>query len=82
MILKVSLELPGDGTFLRIARRFLLTLEYHADRVAIIVRDQGKGFSAQDVGAVGSVRPATSSPDGRSDHLRVIRLTRNDLLRR
>lgn len=39
MILKVSLELPGDGTFLRIARRFLLTLEYHADRVAIIVRD-------------------------------------------
>jgi len=98
MILKVSLDLPGDGTFLRIARRightlledlgvvnqdiddvefivgelctnvvrhaqttgegrFLLTLEYHADRVAITVEDQGKGFTIRDVGAVGSVRP-------------------------
>lgn len=104
MILKVSLDLPGDGTFLRIARRightlledlgvvaqdiddvefivgelctnvvrhaqmtgdcrFLLILEYHADRVAIIVEDQGKGFSAQDVGAVGSVRPDMDGGD-------------------
>jgi len=104
MILKVSLDLPGDGTFLRIARRightlledlgvvdqdiddtefivgelctnvvrhaqmtgesrFLLVLEYHADRVAITVEDQGKGFSAQDVGAVGSVRPDMDGGD-------------------
>lgn len=98
MILKVSLDLPGDGTYLRIARRightlledlgvidrdiadiefivgelctnvvrhaqttdasrFLLILEYHADRVAIIVEDQGRGFSPQDIQDVGSVRP-------------------------
>ena len=98
MILKVSLDLPGDGTYLRIARRightlledlgvidqdiadiefivgelctnvvrhaqttddsrFLLVLEYHADRVAIIVEDQGLGFSSQDIRDVGSVRP-------------------------
>lgn len=98
MILKVSLDLPGDGTYLRIARRvghtlledlgvvdldiddiefivgelctnvvrhakatgdsrFLLTLEYHANRVVIIVEDQGVGFSPQNIGDVGSVRP-------------------------
>ncbi len=98
MILKVSLDLPGDGTFLRIARRightllgdlgvidrdiadiefivgelctnvvrhaqavgdgrFLLTLEYHADRVAIIVEDKGVGFSLQDIREVGAARP-------------------------
>lgn len=98
MILKVSLDLPGDGTYLRIARRightllgdlgvidgdiadiefivgelctnvvrhaqavgdgrFLLTLEYHADRVAIVVEDKGVGFSLQNIQDVGSVRP-------------------------
>jgi anti-sigma regulatory factor (Ser/Thr protein kinase) len=98
MIFKVSLDLPGDGTYLRIARRightlledlgvidqdiadiefivgelctnvvrhaqmtgdsrFLLVLEYHSDRVAIIVEDQGLGFSSQDVRDVGAVRP-------------------------
>ena len=98
MILKVSLDLPGDGTYLRITRRightlledlgvidqdiadiefivgelctnvvrhaqsasdgrFLVVLEYHADRVAIIVEDKGVGFSAQDVRDVGAVRP-------------------------
>ena len=98
MILKVSLDLPGDGTFLRIARRightllddlgdtdrdiadiefivgelctnvvrhaqatgdgrFLLTLEYHADRVTIIVEDKGVGFSLQDIRDVGAARP-------------------------
>ncbi len=98
MILKVSLDLPGDGTYLRIARRightlledlgvvdqdiadigfivgelctnvvrhaqttadsrFLLVLEYHADRVAITVEDHGVGFSERDVREVGSVRP-------------------------
>lgn len=104
MILKVSLDLPGDGTFLRIARRigrtllddlgvvgqdiddiefivgelctnvvrhaqmtgearFLLVLRYHADRVAITVEDQGKGFSASDVAAIGSVRPDRDGGD-------------------
>lgn len=104
MILKVSLDLPGDGTFLRIARRightlledlgvvaqdiddvefivgelctnvvrhaqmtgecrFLLVLDYHADRVAITVEDHGKGFSASDVRAVGSVRPDMEGGD-------------------
>ena len=98
MILKVSLDLPGDGTYLRIARRightlledlgvidrdiadiefivgelctnvvrhaqavgdgrFLLTLEYHADRVAIIVEDRGVGFSLQDIPDAGTARP-------------------------
>ena len=98
MILKVSLELPGDGTYLRIARRightlledlgvadqdiadiefivgelctnvvrhaqatgdsrFLLVLEYHANRVAIIVEDQGVGFSPEDIQDVGTARP-------------------------
>jgi len=97
MILKVSLDLPGDGTYLRIARRightlledlgvvdrdiadiefivgelctnvvrhaqatgdsrFLVVLEYHADRVAIIVEDKGVGFSIQNVRAVGATR--------------------------
>lgn len=98
MILKVSLDLPGDGTYLRIARRightlledlgvidqdiadiefivgelctnvvrhaqtagesrFLVVLEYHANRVAIIVEDKGVGFSLGDVRDVGAVRP-------------------------
>ncbi len=98
MILKIALDLPGDGTYLRIARRightlmedlgvvsqditdiefiigelctnvvrhaqtskdsrFTVTLEYHADRVAIIVEDTGIGFFEGDVSIVGSVRP-------------------------
>ncbi len=97
MILRISLDLPGDGTYLRIARRightlmedlgvvpqdildiefiigelctnvvrhaqtttdshYTVALEYHADRVAIIVEDRGIGFSAANVSAVGSVR--------------------------
>jgi anti-sigma regulatory factor (Ser/Thr protein kinase) len=97
MILKVSLDLPSDGTYMRIARRightllddlgvvdrdiadiefivgelctnvvrhaqtagdsrFLVVLEYHADRVAIIVEDKGVGFSIQSVRDVGAVR--------------------------
>jgi len=97
MILKIALDLPGDGTYLRIARRightlmedlgvvpqditdiefiigelctnvvrhartstdsrYTVTLEYHADRVAIIVEDAGIGFSERDVSTVGSVR--------------------------
>ncbi len=98
MILKVALDLPGDGTYLRIARRightlledlgvidrdiadiefivgelctnvvrhaqtagdsrFLVVLEYHADRVGIIVEDKGIGFSIGDVPDVGAARP-------------------------
>ena len=104
MILRISLDLPGDGTYLRIARRightlmedlgvvpqditdiefiigelctnvvrhaqtakdsrYTVTLEYHADRVAIIVEDQGIGFSAGDVSTVGSVRPDRDGSD-------------------
>lgn len=104
MIFKVSLDLPGDGTYLRIARRightlledlgvidqdiadiefivnelctnvvrhaqttdesrFLVALEYHADRVAIVVEDQGVGFSPQEVRAVGSIRPDRDGSD-------------------
>ncbi len=103
MILKVSLDLPGDGTYLRIARRightlledlgvvdqdiadiefivgelctnvvrhaqttvdsrFLVALEYHADRVAIIVEDKGVGFSSQDIRDVGATRPDRMGP--------------------
>lgn len=104
MILKVSLDLPGDGTYLRIARRightlledlgvidqdvadiefivgelctnvvrhaqtmgdsrFLVILEYHADRVAIIVEDKGVGFSLGDVRDVGATRPDQDGSD-------------------
>ena len=97
MILKISLDLPGDGTYLRIARRvghtlledmgvveadladiefivgelctnvvrhaqalgsgrFLVMLEYHADKVVVVVEDKGVGFSFKDVGEVGSAR--------------------------
>ena len=97
MILKVSLDLPDDGTYLRIARRightlledmgvieqdiadiefivgelctnvvrhaqtleegrFLVTLEYHADKVAIIVEDKGVGLPFKDVREAGSAR--------------------------
>jgi len=98
MILKVSLDLPGDGTYLRIARRvghtlleemgvvdldiadiefivgelctnvvrhaqtqkdsrFTVMLEYHADRVLIIVEDKGVGFPVSDAREIGSPRP-------------------------
>lgn len=104
MILKISLDLPGDGTYLRIARRvghtlmhdlgviqqdiidiefiigelctnvvrharttadnhYTVTLEYHADRVAIIVEDQGVGFFEHDISSVGSVRPDRDGTD-------------------
>lgn len=96
MILNVSLNLPGDGAFLRVARRvgrglledlnvdeqdvadiefvvgelcsnvirhaqvsngrFKVVLEYHADRVVIIVKDTGVGFSFKDVKASGTER--------------------------
>lgn len=97
MILKVSLDLPGDGTYLRIARRvghtlledmgvvdidiadiefivgelctnvvrhaqslengrFLVMLEYHADRVVIMVEDKGVGLPFKDVREAGSAR--------------------------
>jgi len=97
MILNVSLDLPGDGAFLRIARRigrglledlnvteqdvsdiefvvgelcsnvirhaqvsngrFKVILEYHADKVVILVKDTGIGFSFKDVQPVGTERP-------------------------
>ncbi len=100
MILNVSLDLPGDGAFLRIARRlgrglledlnvtdddvsdiefvvgelcsnvirhaqvsngrFKVILEYHADKVVILVKDTGIGFSFKDVQAVGTERPDTN----------------------
>ena len=104
MILKISLDLPGDGTYLRIARRvghtlmqdlgvvqqditdiefiigelctnvvrhaqttadsrYTVTLEYHADHVAISVEDQGIGFSPGDVPSVGSLRPDRDGTD-------------------
>ena len=97
MILKVSLDLPGDGTYLRIARRvghtlledmgvidrdiadiefivgelctnvvrhaqtldndrFTITLEYHADKVVVVVEDKGVGLPFKDVREVGSAR--------------------------
>ena len=97
MILKVSLDLPGDGTYLRIARRvghtlledmgvieqdiadiefivgelctnvvrhaqtldngrFVVMLEYHADRVIVVVEDKGVGLPFKDVREVGSAR--------------------------
>ncbi len=97
MILKVSLDLPNDGTYLRIARRvghtlledmgvvdhdiadiefivgelctnvvrhaqtmqegrFIVMLEYHADKVVIIVEDKGVGFPFKDVREAGSTR--------------------------
>ncbi len=97
MIFKVSLDLPGDGTFLRIARRvghtlleemgvidvdiadiefivgelcsnvvrhaqtledgrFLVILEYHADKVVIVVEDKGVGLPFKDVREAGSPR--------------------------
>ena len=97
MILKVSLDLPGDGTYLRIARRvghtlledmgvvdqdiadiefivgelctnvvrhaqalengrFLVMLEYHADKVVIVVEDKGIGLPFKDVREAGSPR--------------------------
>ncbi len=97
MIFNISLDLPGDGAFLRIARRigrglleelsvteedvadiefvvgelcsnvirhaqvssgrFKVELEYHADRVVILVKDTGVGFSFKDVQGVGTERP-------------------------
>ena len=98
MILKVSLDLPGEGTHLRIARRvghtmledmgvidrdiadiefivgelcsnvvrhahtlddgrFLVTLEYHAEKVVVVVEDKGIGFPFKDVREAGSARP-------------------------
>ena len=98
MILKVSLDLPGDGTYLRIARRvghtllegmgvvdrdiadiefivgelctnvvrhantledgrFIVVLEYHADKVVVVVEDKGIGFPFKDVREAGSPRP-------------------------
>lgn len=97
MILKVSLDLPGDGTYLRIARRvghtlledmgvidqdvadiefivgelctnvvrhaqsldngrFMVMLEYHADKVVVVVEDKGVGLPFKDVREVGSAR--------------------------
>ncbi len=97
MILKVSLDLPGDGTYLRIARRvghtlledmgvtqqdigdiefivgelctnvvrhaqtlkdgrFLVMLEYHADRIVVVVEDKGVGLPFKDVREAGSAR--------------------------
>lgn len=96
MILNVSLDLPGDGAYLRIARRigrtlledlgvvdddifdtefvvgelcsnvvrharvqdgrFLVALEYHADKVVITVEDRGVGFAFKDVLPVGTTR--------------------------
>ncbi len=97
MILKVSLDLPGDGTYLRIARRvgrtlledmgvvdrdiadiefivgelctnvvrhaqslddgrFVVMLEYHADKVVVVVEDKGVGLPFKDVREVGSAR--------------------------
>ncbi len=97
MILKVSLDLPGDGTYLRIARRvghtlledmgvvdrdiadiefivgelcsnvvrhaqtlddgrFMVILEYHADKVVVVVEDKGVGLPFKDVREVGSAR--------------------------
>lgn len=97
MILKVSLDLPGDGTYLRTARRvghtlledlgvvdrdiadiefivgelctnvvrhaqtlaegrFRVTLEYHADKIVVVVEDRGVGLPFKDVREVGSVR--------------------------
>ncbi len=98
MILKVSLDLPDDGTYLRIARRightlledmgvverdvadiefivgelctnvvrhaqtledgrFLVVLEYHADKVVVVVEDKGVGLPSKDVREAGSPRP-------------------------
>ena len=98
MILKVSLDLPGDGTYLRIARRvghtlledmgvvdvdiddiefivgelctnvvrhaqaledgrFMVNLEYHADKIVVVVEDRGVGLPFKDVREVGSARP-------------------------
>lgn len=97
MILNLALDLPGDGAFLRIARRvgtclledlnvteqdvfdiefvvgelcsnvirhaqvsdgrFQVVLEYHADKVVILVKDTGVGFSFKDVRGVGTERP-------------------------
>ena len=97
MILKVSLDLPGDGTYLRIARRvghtlledmgvidrdiadiefivgelctnvvrhaqttsdgrFVVVLEYHADKVVVVVEDKGIGLPFKDVREAGSAR--------------------------
>ncbi len=97
MILNVSLDLPGDGAFLRIVRRigrglledlsvtdqdvadiefvvgelcsnvirhaqvsngrFKVVLEYHAERVVILVKDEGVGFSLKDAQEVGTEWP-------------------------
>ena len=97
MILKISLDLPDDGTYLRIARRvghtlledmgvieadladiefivgelcsnvvrhaqtfdsgrFMVTLEYHAEKVVVVVEDKGIGLPFKDVREVGSAR--------------------------
>jgi serine/threonine-protein kinase RsbW len=99
MILRLSLELPEDGEFVRITRvlgrtllehlkvqegdiddlellvgelctnvirhadtaheRFRVVLEYHADKVDLVVEDTGEGFSFKDVPEAGTERPDT-----------------------
>ena len=99
MILRLSLDLPEDGEFVRITRelgrtllehlrveeadisdleilvgelctnvlrhadttdgRFRVVLEYHADRVELLVEDTGEGFSFKDVPEAGTERPDT-----------------------
>ena len=99
MILRLSLDLPEDGEFVRITRvlgrtllehlqveegdisdlellvgelctnvirhadtvheRFRVILEYHADKVELIVEDTGRGFSFKDVPEAGTERPDT-----------------------
>ena len=97
MIFRVSLDLPDDGTYLRIARRvghtlledmgvvdldiadiefivgelctnvvrhaqtqeegrFVVILEYHADKVVVVVEDKGVGLPFRDVREAGSTR--------------------------
>ena len=43
--------------------RFVIHLEYHADKVVITVMDRGTGFSFKDVGEVGSLRPDMDGSD-------------------
>ncbi len=37
-------------------QRFQMTLEYHADHIAVVVEDRGEGFSFRDVPAIGTSR--------------------------
>ena len=43
--------------------RFQMTLEYHADHIAVLVEDRGEGFSFKDVPAVGSMRADFAGAD-------------------